>query len=78
LLGERIGDLVRTLRTNAGMTQAELGDAIGLSRTSITNLEQGRQAIPTDTLVRILYTLGFDMEIRLVRINGNKRMDVAR
>lgn len=37
------GDAVRIARDHAGMTQLELADAVGLTRTSITNLEAGRQ-----------------------------------
>lgn len=37
------GDAVRVARDRAGMTQAELAKAVGLTRTSITNVEAGRQ-----------------------------------
>ena len=41
----RLGDLVRLHRKRIGVTQAEVGKRIGLSRTSITNIEKGRQKI---------------------------------
>lgn len=55
-----IGRKVRALRQAAGLTQAELAKSIEgeLGRTSIVNLEQGRQAIPLDRLVEIGLVLG--------------------
>lgn len=47
-----VGERVRNAR-NGRMTQEELGNAIGLSRTSVTNLEKGRQRIPLHVLVDI-------------------------
>lgn len=40
-----IGDRVWEARLLAGMTQEELADAVGLGRTSITNIEYGRQTV---------------------------------
>lgn len=37
------GDAVRVARDRAGMTQDDLAKAVGLTRTSITNIEAGRQ-----------------------------------
>ena len=33
---------VRDLRTNAGLSQASLGDQLGVSRQTINSIEQGR------------------------------------
>lgn len=38
-----IGRRIREARLQAGMTQAALGDAVGLARTSMTNIESGNQ-----------------------------------
>jgi len=40
------------------MTQGRLGASIGLSRTSITNIEKGRQKLLIDTLWVIARVLG--------------------
>ena len=40
-----------------GMTQAELGRRIGLSRTSVTNIEQGRHHVSLHQFVRIAMVL---------------------
>ncbi|MGK2858148.1 MAG: helix-turn-helix transcriptional regulator [Thermoanaerobaculia bacterium] len=57
LLGQRIADLRRA----AAMTQQELGDAVGLSRTSITNIENGRQSLQTYMLLLIAKHLRVSM-----------------
>ena len=40
-----------------GMTQAELGRRIGLSRTSVTNIEQGRHHVSLHQFLRIATAL---------------------
>lgn len=54
LLGKRI----REAREQARITQDQLGEAVSLSRTSITNIERGRQGVQVSLLVRIAQTLG--------------------
>jgi DNA-binding XRE family transcriptional regulator len=42
---ERFGINVRVRRLRAGLTQDQLATTIGLSRTSVANIEQGRQQV---------------------------------
>ena len=52
------GELVLAHRRRLeGMTQAELGRRIGLSRTSVTNIEQGRHHVSLAHFVRIAMVL---------------------
>src|SRR4051812_2515307 len=53
-----IGRNVREARKSAGLTQADLADAVGMTRSSIANLEAGRQRIPVHLLVWIGEILG--------------------
>jgi len=46
----RLGRIVATRRTEASMSQRAFGDALGLSRTSIANIECGRQAVSLYTV----------------------------
>lgn len=48
-----LGKNIRKARRAADITQAQLADAIELTRTSVTNIEQGRQPIPIHVLVKI-------------------------
>jgi transcriptional regulator with XRE-family HTH domain len=44
------GELLARRRSEAKLSQRDFGKAVGLSRTSITNIEQGRQPISLPTL----------------------------
>src|SRR3954454_13403863 len=55
----RFGDLLRTLRKRAGMTQEELAERAGLSRDAISALERGRRNRPhPPTMAAIIDALG--------------------
>lgn len=43
-----IGVRIRMIRDVLGMSQQELADSVGLVRTSVNNIEQGRQRILLD------------------------------
>jgi transcriptional regulator with XRE-family HTH domain len=53
-----IGRRIRDARLEAGLTQAALGDAVGLARTSVTNIETGNQQLTLHALWRIGDALG--------------------
>jgi len=48
-----IGSRVTVARLKAGLSQLELSECVGLTPTSICNLELGRQRTPIDTLIAI-------------------------
>ena len=64
---ESFGRAVRRLRLERGMTQADLADRLKLGRTSVTNLEKGRQNPPLSLLPDIAGALGVDV-LRLIGI----------
>ncbi len=51
------GSRVRALRERRNVTQEELGRRVDLSRTSITNIEQGRQRVLLHQIVDIAAAL---------------------
>lgn len=57
LLYRLIGRNVRDARDAAGATQEDLAEAIGVTRTSITNLERGEQRPPLHRLLRLARSL---------------------
>src|SRR5262249_47969499 len=59
-LYRRIGALIRERRQALGMSQAQLGKAVGLLRTSITNIEAGRQRVPIHMLYQLSQLLKID------------------
>lgn len=42
----QLGEKIKAARQNCGLTQEELGTMLGLTRTSIVNIEKGRQSPP--------------------------------
>lgn len=55
---EAFGALVRKHRDRQkGMTQSKLGELVGLSRTSITNIEKGRQHVALHQVFALAYAL---------------------
>lgn len=54
---KHIGLTLRAARESVGMTQGELANVVGLSRTSLTNIELGRQRILVDQLAELASAL---------------------
>lgn len=50
---EELGKSIRARREELKITQAELGDRLGLSRTSVTNIECGRQRLLIEQFCRL-------------------------
>jgi transcriptional regulator with XRE-family HTH domain len=57
-LYQAIGVAVRKARIAAGLSQDDLAKAVQMTRTSITNLESGRQQVPLHTLYVVARELG--------------------
>ena len=57
---KRFGRRLSKFRKEAGLSQLELAGHIGLSRTSITNIERGRQHVQIHTLYSLAHALGVD------------------
>lgn len=64
-LYKQIGELIRIAREQARINQADLAKLVGLTRTSITNIEAGRQRIQIHTLFNIAYALGISPRLLL-------------
>lgn len=56
-----LGRAIREARTAAGITQTGLARTIGLTRSSIANIEAGRQVTTPYTVARIHGLLGLEM-----------------
>lgn len=54
------GKRLREARQKASLTQEVLGQHVGLTRTSITNIEAGRQPVNLDLLYRLAAALQSD------------------
>ena len=58
LIYKKFGRRLRDARKAAELTQEALADRVGLSRTSITNIEKGRQRIPLHALFLLAPAVG--------------------
>jgi transcriptional regulator with XRE-family HTH domain len=66
-LFELLGKRIRSRRQDRGHTQEELAKLISLSRTSLTNIEQGRQRPPLHQLLRVAEALECEIHDLLPR-----------
>lgn len=64
-----VGKKVKQARENRSCTQEELAAKVSLSRTSITNIEQGRQQFMAHTLIEIASALAVTPASLLPEIN---------
>ena len=67
LLYLAIGLSIKHARAATDLTQEELAKAVGVLRTSITNIEAGRQRLPIDLLYDIADVLGVEAASLLPR-----------
>lgn len=65
-----MGRTLKALRKMRGLTQAELAARTRLSRTSIANIEAGRQTITVQTLFEFADALGYDVKMQF-KPNGD-------
>jgi putative transcriptional regulator len=63
-----VGDELRRARKDAGLTQGQLADRLGLSPPYISNVESGRVNLTLGQLARFADALGADLQVRLPRI----------
>lgn len=54
-----LGDAVRAGRVAAGLTQQGAADALGMTRTTLLDLERGARGVSHETALRALTDLGF-------------------
>jgi transcriptional regulator with XRE-family HTH domain len=62
LLYKLIGERLRACRVKLDLSQAELAERVGMLRTSISNIEAGRQKLPLHVLYLICHLLETDVE----------------
>lgn len=58
---QRIGRSLRSARRQAGLTQAETAELAGVSRESVSLLENGHRSMRIETLNAVLDVLGYNI-----------------
>jgi transcriptional regulator with XRE-family HTH domain len=69
----KLGDSIRRRREELRLTQAELGESLGLSRTSVTNIERGRQRLLIDQFQRVCKALDVSADMLLASLDADSR-----
>lgn len=67
-----LGQLMKAMRLSKGLNQTVLGKQLGLSRTSVTNMEAGRQIVTLIHLVKAGDVCGFDVRLRVEKAKRRK------
>ena len=62
-----IGERIRGARENAGLSQAKLAEKLKMSRTSVVNIEAGRQRLPIHVLWQIADEIGTEASLLIPR-----------
>ena len=57
---QRLGIKISDCRKSKGMTQAQLAEAVGISRTHMSNIEAPQ--MPTQVSVETLLTIAYELE----------------
>ncbi len=67
-----VGQQIRKERVKRHMTQEDLASRVGLTRTSVTNIEKGRQKVLLHTLFHLAEVLGVELGdlLSLLQIKG--------
>jgi transcriptional regulator with XRE-family HTH domain len=73
---QQIGTNIRKCRTRLNLSQNALGKLIGMTRTSLTNIENGRQHPPLHTFCEIVEKLKVDFPELLPRPLAPAELDV--
>jgi transcriptional regulator with XRE-family HTH domain len=63
-LYSKIGGHLKELRKSRGYTQEDVANAVGLTRTSVVNIEKGRQRVPLHILFAISKFVNVEVEPR--------------
>lgn len=64
---ERLGGRIRAIRKAHGVTQEQVAERLQLNRTTIVNIERGRQRLAVHQLVELASVLGCEPAALLVK-----------
>ncbi len=60
---EQIGQLIKTVRTQEGLTQKELAERLGVNVATVNRYETGKQNLTVDTIKKIAKAIGSNITV---------------
>jgi transcriptional regulator with XRE-family HTH domain len=72
-----VGALVRRARTQAGLTQQALADALQTKQSVVSRWERGLDIPRVDTLARILYACGIEADLTFRHLDDVDRSQIT-
>lgn len=65
-----IGNIVRFHRRKSGLTQRKLAELAGTGKTSVFDMEKGKESVQLDTLLKIMSALNIKFELHSPLLEG--------
>ncbi len=62
---QRLGEVVRSRRLELGLTQTEVAEVANANLRFVSELERGKATARLENVMRVLETLGIELEARL-------------
>lgn len=78
LVQRRIGQRIRSCRSSAGLTQQDVASALGLTRSSVSNIEAGTQSLSLIAFLKIAQELGMAPGVMLDGVTAHADLPDAR
>jgi HTH-type transcriptional regulator/antitoxin HipB len=72
----QIGNLIRRQRKKLGLSQAQLGEKVGLRQATVSLIETGNPAARIDTLLALLASLDLEFRIALRSRQSLREQDI--
>ena len=67
-----LGEIIKTTRKLAGLSQIELADRAGVGKTLVFNLEKGSTQISFENILKVLKVLNIKLNFKLPFHHGNE------
>lgn len=60
-----LGQILKSIRSQKGLTQEQVGNLVGITQAMISRIESGTSSARVDTLFRVLAALELEMTVQL-------------
>lgn len=71
-INSNLGEIIKTTRKLAGLSQLELANRAGVGKTLVFNLEKGSTQISFENILKVLKVLNIKFDFKLPFHHGNE------